>query len=24
MQALWAFENSGLDALAIGNYYVGK
>ena len=23
-QAIWAFENSGLDALAIGNYYVSK
>jgi carbamoyltransferase len=23
-QAIWAFENSGLDSLAIGNYYVSK
>ena len=23
-QALWAFENSGLDTLALGNYYVSK
>ncbi len=24
MQAIWAFENSGLDCLALGNYYISK